>query len=55
MKKLLIVLVFVGIASITPVEQVNAQIPMLEIIKAGVIKVIKAVDLQIQRQQNKSK
>ncbi len=53
MKKLLIVLVFTGIASITPVGQVNAQIPILEIIKAAVVKVIKAVDLQIQRQQNK--
>ncbi len=53
MKKLLIVWVFAGIASITPVGQVNAQIPILEIIKAAVVKVIKAVDLQIQRQQNK--
>jgi len=53
MKKLLIVLAFTGIASMTPVGQVNAQIPILEIIKAAVVKVIKAVDLQIQRQQNK--
>lgn len=32
---------------------VNAQIPILEIIKAGVKKVIVAVDLKIQRMQNK--
>jgi len=32
----------------------NAQIPVLEVIKAGVKKVIQALDLQIQRLQNKT-
>ena len=54
MKKLLIVLAFAGMSGITPVEQVKAQIPIVEIIKAGIKKVIKAVDLKIQRLQNKT-
>jgi hypothetical protein len=40
--------------SLPPVQHVNAQTPILEIIKAGVKKVIKAVDLKIQRLQNKT-
>lgn len=36
-----------------PTENATAQIPILDIIKAAVSKVIKAIDLQIQRQQNK--
>lgn len=43
---LLLVLVFAQ-------QPAKAQIAILEVIKAGVKKVIKAVDLQIQRQQNK--
>jgi len=35
-------------------KKTNAQIPIVEIIKAGVKKVIMAVDLQIQRMQNKT-
>lgn len=54
MKKLLIVLVLVGLASIVPAKPAQAQIPIAEIIKAAVKKVIKAVDLQIQRLQNKT-
>jgi hypothetical protein len=54
MKKLFIVLVLVGLASIAPVRPAKAQIPIAEIIKAAVKKVIKAVDLQIQRLQNKT-
>jgi len=53
MKKLLIVLALVGIASIAPTRQAQAQDPITLIIKEGIKKVIKAVDLQIQRQQNK--
>ncbi|MDB5119756.1 MAG: conjugal transfer protein TraI [Sphingobacteriales bacterium] len=37
-----------------PVEQANAQTAILEVIKAGVKKVIKAVDLKIQRMQNET-
>ncbi|UYQ92155.1 conjugal transfer protein TraI [Chitinophaga horti] len=36
-----------------PAQKANAQIVILDIIKAGIKKVIKAVDLQVQRQQNK--
>lgn len=36
-----------------PAGRSQAQIPILEIIKAAVKKVVRAVDLQIQRQQNK--
>lgn len=39
---------------IMPVQQSAAQIPIVEIIKAGVKKVIKAIDLKIQRLQNKT-
>jgi hypothetical protein len=35
-------------------KRTNAQIPVVEIIKAGVKKVIMAVDLQVQRMQNKT-
>jgi len=54
MKKLFIVLVLVGLESIAPTRSAQAQIPIAEIIKAAVKKVIKAVDLQIQRLQNKT-
>lgn len=37
-----------------PVNQANAQVAVLEVIKAGVKKVIKAVDLKIQRMQNET-
>ena len=39
---------------VLPVQQVQAQIAIAEIIKAAVKKVIKAVDLKIQRLQNKT-
>jgi hypothetical protein len=38
---------------VLPLQRLQAQIPVLQIIKAGVTKVIKAVDLKIQRLQNK--
>jgi hypothetical protein len=37
----------------TPIQKIKAQIPVFEIIKQGVTKVIVAVDLKIQRLQNK--
>lgn len=54
MKKILIITGIVLSISIAPVQHTNAQIPILEIIKAAVKKVIKAVDLKIQRLQNKT-
>ena len=40
--------------TVMPVRKAEAQVAILEVIKAGVKKVIKAVDLQIQRLQNKT-
>lgn len=37
-----------------PIGQANAQVAILEVIKAGVKKVVKAVDLKIQRMQNET-
>ncbi len=37
-----------------PASHVNAQVAVLEVIKAGVKKVIKAVDLKVQRLQNET-
>ena len=54
MKKLLVMLGIVLMGIATPVQQVNAQNPILAIIKAAITKVIKAVDLKIQRLQNKT-
>ena len=53
MKKFLILFAITGLISIAPVGDVTAQISIIEIINAGIKKVVKAVDLQIQRQQNK--
>lgn len=52
MKKIIIALLL-SICILAPVPEAKAQLAILEIIKAGVKKVIKAVDLKIQRQQNK--
>ena len=54
MKKIWILALIIGFSSLLPVQQTAAQIPILEIVKAGVKKVIRAVDLQIQRLQNKT-
>lgn len=47
---------FLGTAVLmtVPVQETKAAIPVLEIIRQAVIKVIKAVDLMIQRLQNKT-
>lgn len=54
MKKMLVMTGIVMMGILTPVQKAEAQIPILKIIKAAVIKVIKAVDLKIQRLQNKT-
>lgn len=54
MKKLLTIAGIALLISLAPVQQVEAQIPIYDIIKAAVKKVIKAVDLKIQRLQNKT-
>lgn len=52
--KLLISAGVAAIVVLTPANKVTAQDPITIIIKAGVKKVIKAVDLKIQRLQNKT-
>lgn len=52
MKKIIMALLL-SISILAPVPEAKAQLAILEIIKAGVKKVIKAVDLKIQREQNK--
>jgi len=54
MKKQVIMSGILLISSIFPATHANAQIDVASIIKAGVIKVIKAIDLKIQRLQNKT-
>ncbi len=54
MKKLLAIVGLGLCCIILPVQETKAQIPIADIIKAAVTKVIKAVDLQVQRLQNKT-
>src|SRR4051812_41102799 len=54
MKRAMVMCVLIGCCMILPVHKSEAQIPVLEIIKQAVTKVIKAVDLKIQRLQNKT-
>jgi hypothetical protein len=54
MKKLLAMAGLIGCCMMMPLQKTNAQIPVLEIIKEGITKVIVAVDLKIQRLQNKT-
>lgn len=54
MKRLLAMAGLMMSCMILPVKETQAQIPIVDIIKAAVKKVIKAVDLQIQRLQNKT-
>jgi thymidylate synthase len=52
MKRKILAIILI-ITMIMPAQQASAQIPIIDIIKGAIKKVIKAVDLQIQRQQNK--
>jgi hypothetical protein len=54
MKKLFVSIGLVIMVSIAPLNRVNAQDPIALIIKEAIVKVIKAVDLKIQRLQNKT-
>jgi hypothetical protein len=53
MRKLILLLSLGLLTALLPARHARAQDPVTEVIKAGVKKAIKAVDLQIQRQQNK--
>ena len=48
-----IILALTFFATATPVRTAHAQIPIVDIIKEAIKKAIKAIDLQIQKQQNK--
>ena len=54
MKKIMVSLSLVMMCNMVIVQQTNAQTGILEIIKAGIKKVIVAIDLKIQRIQNKT-
>ena len=54
MKKRSRILILVLIQLMGMQQKMQAQIPVLEIIKAGITKVIKAVDLKVQRLQNQT-
>lgn len=54
MKKILAIGVLSMCCMFLPMRKANAQIPIVEIIKQAIVKVIKAADLQIQRLQNKT-
>lgn len=54
MKKILAVVGLSMCCMFLPIQESNAQIPIVDIIKAAVKKVIKALDLQMQRLQNKT-
>jgi hypothetical protein len=53
-KTILMILLGTLLLTATPTVKAQTPIPVLEIIKQGVIKVIKAIDLMIQRIQNKT-
>ncbi len=54
MKKILPIVCLGLCCMFLPIEKANAQIPIYDIIKGAIKKVIKAADLQIQRLQNKT-
>src|ERR1700730_43201 len=54
MKKLLTIVILTVCCNIMPVQRTLAQDPITLIIKEGIKKVIVAVDLEIQRLQNKT-
>ena len=54
MKKSLAIVCLGMYFMVLPINQTNAQIPIAQIIKAAVTRVIKAVDLQVQRLQNRT-
>lgn len=54
MKRLLVMMGLSLCCMLTPIQKVQAQDPILEIIRQGIKKVIVAVDLKIQRLQNKT-
>ena len=54
MKKVVFIFYFFFLFTIVPTQRLQAQFVIVDIIKAGITKVIRAVDLNIQRIQNKT-
>lgn len=54
MKNTILTIILAIVLTIAPTEKPRAQLAVAEIIKAGIKKVIKAIDLKIQRLQNKT-
>lgn len=54
MKRIKIIVVLAALTVFSPLQRANAQVGILEVIRAGVKKAIKAVDLKIQRMQNET-
>ena len=54
MKRLILIIIMIGVLSSAPLQKIQAQFIIADIIKAGITKVIRAVDLNIQRIQNKT-
>ncbi|MEO8406717.1 MAG: conjugal transfer protein TraI [Chitinophagaceae bacterium] len=54
MRQIIVIIVFFAGSMLLPEQKTQAQIPIAQIIQAGIKKVIKAVDLKIQRLQNKT-
>ena len=54
MKRLVLSVIWVSLLVLWPSLKPAAQLPVLEIIRQAVVKVIKAVDLKIQRLQNRT-
>src|SRR5688572_13786673 len=54
MKKVYLKMFVLVVIAVVPISQAKAQDPIAEAIKQGVIKVIKAIDLRIQRIQNRT-
>lgn len=53
MKRIITIVLLLIIQTATTTRKAQAQIPIVDVIKGAVKKVIKAIDLKIQRQQNK--
>lgn len=54
MKRVILFIIIIFVISSAPTQQIHAQFVIADIIKAAVKKVIRAVDLNIQRIQNKT-
>ncbi len=52
--KYIVIVISVAGSTLIPTQQANAQLVVADVIKKAIVKVIKALDLQVQRLQNKT-